>query len=160
MQSAYRSSHSIETALLRVYNDLLLAVDQGDEAVLILLDYSAAFDTISHDVFLNRLYCRYGVSGTALNWFKSYFFNRSQSIVINNSLSKPHGPLEGVPKGSVIGPLSFTLYTVPLEYIIESHCFGRMIYADDTQIYVVLKQDSDHAMIIINLKRCVNDIKA
>ena len=56
MQSAYRSCHSIETALLRVYNDLLLAVDQGNEAVLILLDYSAAFDTISHNVFLDRLF--------------------------------------------------------------------------------------------------------
>ena len=53
-----------------MYNDLLLAVDQGDEAVLILLDYSAAFDTISHNVFLDRLRNRYGVSGTALNWLK------------------------------------------------------------------------------------------
>ena len=75
-QSAYRSCHSIETALLRVYNDLLLAVDQGNEAVLILLDYSAAFDTISHTVFLDRLFHRYGVNGTTLNWFKTYFMNR------------------------------------------------------------------------------------
>ena len=60
MQSAYRSCHSIETALLRVYNDLLLTVDQGNEAVLILLDYSAAFDTINHNVFLDRLFHRYG----------------------------------------------------------------------------------------------------
>ena len=159
MQSAYRSSHSVETALLRVYNDLLLAVDQGDEAVLILLDYSAAFDTISHDVFLDRLRNRYGVSGTALNWFKTYFMNRSQSIVINDSLSKPHVPLEGVPQGSVIGPLSFTLYTAPLEDIIEAHGLGRMIYADDTQVYVVLKRDSDHS-VITKLERCINDIKA
>ena len=158
MQSAYRSSHSIETALLRVYNDLLLAVDQGNEAVLILLDYSAAFDTISHKVFLNRLRQRYGIMGTALNWFKTYFTNRSQCIVINDSLSKPCIPLEGVPQGSVIGPLSFTLYTAPLEDIIEAHGLGRMIYADDTQVYVVLKS-SDHS-VIPKLEKCINDIKA
>ena len=160
MQSAYRSCHSIETALLRVYNDLLLAVDQGNEAVLILLDYSAAFDTISHNVFLDRLFHRYGVSGSALNWFKTYFTNRTQSVVINNSLSKPHVPIEGVPQGSVIGPLSFTLYTAPLEDIIEAHGFGRMIYADDTQVYVILKNDSDCTSIITKLERCINDIKA
>ena len=82
-----------------------------------------------------------------MNWFKTYFINRSQSIVINDSLSKPHVPLEGVPQGSVIGPLSFTLYTAPLEDIIEAHGLGRMIYADDTQVYVVLKRDSDHSVI-------------
>ena len=69
MQPAYRSCHSIETALLREYNDLFLTVDQGTEAVLILLDYSAAFDTISHKVFLDRLCYTYGVSGSALNSF-------------------------------------------------------------------------------------------
>ena len=69
MQSAYRSCHSIETALLRVYNDLLLAVDQSNEAVLILLDYSAAFDTIRHKVCLDRFCYRYGVSGSVLSWF-------------------------------------------------------------------------------------------
>ena len=88
------------------------------EAVLILLDYSAAFNTIRHKVFLNCLRQRYGIMGTALNWFKTYFTNRSQCVVINDSLSKPCMPLEGVPQGSVIGPLSFTLYTAPLEDII------------------------------------------
>ena len=73
--------------------------------------------------------------------------NRSQSIAINDSLSKPHVPLEVVPQGSVIGPLSFTLYTAPLEGIFEAHGLGRMIYADDTQVYIILKLDSDHSVI-------------
>ena len=80
--------------------------------------------------------------------------NRSQSVVINGSSSKPHVPLEGVPQGSVIGPLSFTLYTAPLEDIIESHGFGRMIYADDTQVYVVLERGYDLS-IITKLKKCI-----
>ena len=82
MQSAYRPRYSTETALSRVYNDLLLAVDKDNEAVLIRLDYSAAFDTIV---------------------FTSYFKDRSQSFVINDSVSNQHMPLERVPLGSVIG---------------------------------------------------------
>ena len=97
MQSAYRQGHSIETALLRVYNDMLLAVDKGKEVVLILLDYSAAFDTINHDVFLTRLAERYGITGSVLRWFSTYFHNRSQYVSVNGTLSKPHTPLEGVP---------------------------------------------------------------
>lgn len=159
MQSAYRPCHSTETALLRVYNDLLLAVDKGEEAVLILLDYSAAFDTINHHTFLDRLAKRYGITGSALNWFTSYFKDRSQSVVINNSVSNPHTPLEGVPQGSVIGPLSFTMYTSPIEDIIASYGFGRMIYADDTQVYAILK-NTDRANLIPRLEQCIAEIKA
>ena len=90
MQSTYRQGHSIETALLRVYNDMLLAVDKGKEVVLILLDYSAAFDTINHDVFLTRLAERYGITGSVLRWFSTYFHNRSQYVSVNGTLSKPH----------------------------------------------------------------------
>jgi hypothetical protein len=62
VQSAYRAQHSTETALLRVYNDLLLVVDDGDAAVLVLLDFSAAFDTIDHRILLRRLESRFGIS--------------------------------------------------------------------------------------------------
>ena len=64
-----------------------------------------------------------------------------------------------MPQGSVIGPLSYTMYTSPLEDIIESHGFGRTIYADDTQVYVILK-DTDHATLVPRLEQCVIDIKA
>ena len=90
MQSAYPQAHGIETALLRVYNDMLLAVDKGKEIVLILLDYSAAFDTINRDVFLTRLAERYGIIGSVLRWFSTYFHNRSQYVPVNGTLSKPH----------------------------------------------------------------------
>ena len=72
-QSAYRCFHSVETALLRVENDLLLALDEHKDAVLVLLDFSAAFDTISHENLLRRLNNRFGITGTALEWFGSYF---------------------------------------------------------------------------------------
>ena len=105
MQSAYRKNRSVKTAL----NDLLLAVDQGQEAVLILLDYSAAFDTIDHHIMLQRLRQRYGITCSALDWFASYFSNRQQSIVIGNATSIPYKVNIGVPQGSVLGPLCFTL---------------------------------------------------
>ncbi|XP_072033195.1 uncharacterized protein [Amphiura filiformis] len=158
MQSAYRSNHSTETALLRVFNDLLLAADKGQEAVLILLDYSAAFDTINHDILFQRLSDKYGITGSALNWFQSYFTNRSQSIVIDGKESSVHVLDEGVPQGSVIGPLGFTMYSSPLESIIDAHGISRMIYADDTQVYVILKDDKSSATIS-GLELCVRDIK-
>ena len=76
MQSAYRKNHSCETALLKVNNDLLLALDSGQEAVLILLDFSAAFETIRHDVLNHRLQMRFGFTGKALQWLMSYMTNR------------------------------------------------------------------------------------
>jgi len=139
MQSAYRTNYSCETALLRVYNDLLLSVDRGEEAIVILLDYSAAFDTINHNILFQRLHDRFGLHGSALAWVKSYFLDRSQSVIVKSCISNFSYPKEGVPQGSVFGPLAFSLYVAPLEDIISSHGVSRMIYADDTQIYVVFK---------------------
>jgi len=76
-QSAYRKHHSVETAMIRIYNDLLLAADRGQETVLVMLDYSSAFDIIDHDTMLQRLSSGYGIVGTALDWFRSYFNNRT-----------------------------------------------------------------------------------
>ena len=117
MQSAYRSHHSTETALLRVYNDLLLAVDREEEAVLVLLDYSAASDTINHNLFFGRLINRYDISDTVLNWFKTCrpMTNRGQVVTINGKKSVMHVASKGVPQGSVIGPSAFIMYTASLK---------------------------------------------
>ena len=93
-----------------------------------------------------------------LSWFSSYFQNRSQFISVNDNISKPHTPLEGVPQGSVIGPLSFTMYTAPLEDVIDLHDLGKMIYADDTQVYIIFDKD-DHSSFIPKLETCINAIK-
>ena len=71
-QSAYRPGHSTETALLKVVNDLLSALDEGKFSVLVLLDLCAAFNTIDHNILLYRLHHVFGIQGTALSWFKSY----------------------------------------------------------------------------------------
>ena len=109
-QSAYREGHSTETALLRVLNDAVLALDRQHDVVLVLLDLSAAFDTIDHDILLQRLRTRFGVGGQAINWIESFMKGRTQRVSIRSMVSKDH-PLEfGVPQGSVLGPVLFSLY--------------------------------------------------
>ncbi|XP_072022511.1 uncharacterized protein [Amphiura filiformis] len=117
-------------------NDLLLAVDAGNEAVLVLLDYSAAFDTIYHSIFFERLQSRYGLEGTVLNWFMSYLQDRVQAVVLDKVLSDTFPLPWGTPQGSVKGPLDFILYTGPLSDVISAHSgIQHVIYADDTQVY-------------------------
>ena len=134
-----RQFHSIETALTRVYNDILMDLNkQGGEVILVLLDLSAAFDTIDHTVFFNRLKSRDGVVGTALTWFSSYLQNRSQSILVDDVSSQPVKITYGMPQGSVCGPIRFITYTAPLESIITRHGLSCMKYADDSQLYLSL----------------------
>ena len=111
LQSAYRKIHSTETALLKVQNDLLLAVDNGYDAVLVLLDFSAAFDLIDHDILLNRLEKRFGLCDTPLSWIMSYLSHRNQFVSVSNNTSNEESINRGVPQGSVLGPLLFSLYT-------------------------------------------------
>ncbi|XP_072041364.1 uncharacterized protein [Amphiura filiformis] len=158
-QSAYRSNHSTETALLRVQNDILQELDSNQEAVLVLLDLSAAFDTIDHEILLQRLEKRYGIGGVALSWFRSYLANRTQSVVIGDSESRQHELVYGVPQGSVLGAPLFTFYSAPLSDIIKKHNIDHLMYADNnTQIYLLFKpSEKDSAMRRIEL--CVKDIK-
>ena len=87
LQSAYRDKHSTETALIKVQNDILSALDAGSSAILLRLDLSAAFDTIDHDILLSRLCNVYGITGDALDWFRSYLTGRIQRVVIENAVS-------------------------------------------------------------------------
>ena len=82
LQSAYKEHHSCETALVRVQNDILRSVDDNRCVILLLLDMSAAFDTVDHSILLKRLQSRYGISGSALAWFNSYLKDRTQFVRI------------------------------------------------------------------------------
>ena len=110
-QSAYRQLHSTETALLRVQNDIIHAVDSEVGAILTLLDLSAAFDTIDHQKLLDLLNHSFGISGDTLRWFKSYLQERIQMVQIGSSTSEPVTLKYGIPQGSVLGPILFTMYT-------------------------------------------------
>jgi hypothetical protein len=105
-------------------------------SALVLLDLSAAFDTIDHNILLSRLNSCFGISNSAHSLLSSYLSHRSQSVAIDRSFS-PSLPLQrGVPQGSVLGPLLFTLYTTPLSYLLTESSLQFHFYADDTQIYL------------------------
>ena len=159
-QSAYRPHHSVESAIIRVQSDILQAMDCQRVVVLVMLDLSAAFDTIDHQVLLQRLSSDAGVSGTALRWFQSYLAGRTQSITINNARSRPRISRFGVPQGSVLGPRLFSIYTVPLGSIIEKHGLKRHFYADDTQVYFAVDpRRADLEEVTIKIAACVSDLR-
>ena len=171
-QSAYRSGHSTETALLRVHNDILRIIDNGSGVFLVLLDLSAAFDTVDHTILLSFLENHIGLKGTVLQMFHSYLSDRSQRISVNNVLSDMAGLSYGVPQGSVLGPIEFCMYTLPLGAILRHHKLQYHIYADDTQIYcpfdfkspetdmnTIINSVSDIRTWMINNKLKINDDK-
>ena len=119
MQSAYRAFHSTETAVLKVMADILLALDRGDIAFLILLDLSSAFDTVDHATLLKRMEISYGLGGNLLGWFQSYLSGRKQSVKCHNARSLRTLVLSGVPQGSVLGSVLFLLYTADLLRLVE-----------------------------------------
>ncbi len=155
-QSGFRTKHSTESALLRVVNYILLSADCGNCTILLLLDLSAAFDTVDHCILLKRLNLEVGICGTALDWFASYLPNRSFSVEIGEFSSSSVSITCGVPQGSILGPILFSLYLLPLRFIFESHKVSYHIYADDTQLYFPLKSGSDS---VSSLLACLEDIK-
>lgn len=134
-QSAYRKQHSTETALCRVQNDLVRNVCSGSSSILLLLDLSAAFDTVDHSLLLRDL-AGYGIGGPVLSLIGGYLVERSQRVIINNTLSDTKILKHGVPQGSVLGPILFLIYTASLASILHAHGVAFHFYADDTQIYL------------------------
>ena len=136
-QSAYREFHSTETALCSIVSDLLEYMDNGKYAILILLDLSAAFNTVDHKLLIDDLMYA-GVEGMALNWFKSYLENRSYHVKINGTKSERRTLQRGVPQGSVLGPVLFLIYTIELAWILKQHSVKFKMFADDTQFYFII----------------------
>jgi len=137
-QSAYRRNHSTETALLCTLDNVFHSADLGKSTVLVSLDLSSAFDTIDHSLLLNRLKTTFGISGPALNWITSYLSNRSQSVKFGKLMSCPQTCTSGVPQGSVLGPLFFTIYVSPIASLLSQSGVNQHQYADDTQLHIAI----------------------
>ena len=132
-QSAYKSLHSTETALLRVHDDILRAIDNSRSVALLLLLYlSAAFDLVDHGILLHRLAFCFGIKGSALSWFQSYLRDRRQYLSVRGEGSSFHALHHGVQQGSVLGPIVYLLYTSPLGNIVRKHDMLYHFYADDS----------------------------
>ena len=119
--SAYHEDHSTETALLKVKTDLLTALDNQEVSCLILLDLSTAFDTVSHKLLLNHLKYHFGFGSKVLEWVEDYLSDHIQQVKIDDSVSESVKLENGVPQGSVLGPILFTLYTSPLGDICKKY---------------------------------------
>jgi len=117
-----------------VLSDILEAVDSSYVAALVLLDLSAAFDTVDHAILCRRLQVSYGLGGPVLEWFQSYLYGRSQHVRRGTRESFRTWLTCAVPQGSVLGQILFILYTADLIGLVERHGFCLHLYADDTQM--------------------------
>ncbi|CAB4013671.1 Hypothetical predicted protein, partial [Paramuricea clavata] len=115
------------------------------------------FDTLDHDILLARLESYFGFSDTVIKWFKSYLTGRSQSVVIGDVVSTLRHLEYGVPQGSVLGPLLFTLYIAPLEDVISKYDLDFMFYADDSDLYVAINPNNPLTSYE-TLNDCINDV--
>ena len=164
MHSAYRRHHSSESALERVHNDIIRAIDNHPDAVLVLLDLSAAFDTVDRTTLLYRQKKnRLGLSDIALEWFCSYLSGRRQRVCIGTDkrtrmIVMSNG---GVPRGSVFGPLTFIVYSTPISDICRKHGLAYHLYTDGTQLELTFKHGSagSDTVTIRTMKARIADIR-
>ena len=115
---------------------------------LVAIDLSAVFDLVNHSILLERLDTYYGISGTALEWFRSYLSGRTQRVFINGVYSKEKMLDYGVPQGLILGATLCTLCIRPLSHILENHCVLYHTYADDTPLYVKFNCESPSSIHI------------
>ena len=154
-QSAYRPNHSTETCLNHVISNILNSLDTGSPIQLLLLDISAAFDTLDHDILTNRLR-DIGVDGITLSWLISFFKYRTFVVKTGSSISITNLISTGVPQGSVLGPLLFLIYIAPLTNIIKSYpSIHYHIYADDILLFFTHSTSNRN-----DLSLCATEIRA
>jgi len=157
-QSGYKSRHSTETLLVRVVNDLLIASTESKATVVLLLDLSAAFDTVDHCKLLNILRNELGITGTAWKWFSSFLTGRCQTIKVGNEESYEIVIKFGVPQGSVLGPVLFNIYIRSLYSTAHELNFSIQGYADDHQLYKSFKPNEEPTVLMNDVPKCFQEI--
>lgn len=149
-QSAYRKCFSVETALLATREKILSSLMERKVILLVSLDLSAAFDTIPHEKLTRVLNAYAGISGQALTLIEDYLAGRKQMVFISGKCSHPQSVNIGVPQGSLMGPLLFILYMLPLKYHLESQNIFYQSYADDTVLLFEVTDNIDSKTAVEN----------
>ena len=162
VQSGYRPHHSCETLLVRMCDDINNKIQADNIVIVVLLDLSAAFDTIDHRVLLSKLWSDFGISGNALQWMTSYLEQRSFCVKIGDTLSSILELLFGVPQGSLLGPILFILYIKDLQKIAAKYGLDIQLYADDSQLYISFhpSRPSEFGDVEDRICKCLAEIKS
>ena len=148
--------HSTQTAVLSVHNDLVHSVDNGQVSLLVLLDLSAGFDTVDHQILLSVLSDRFSVNSTTMNWFESYLTDRTQLFTHHGRQTSSFPVNCSVAQGSVFGPVVFISYTEDVVDLMDRHGVRSHMYADDTQFYDSCRP-SDFDLLRARLSHCASD---
>ena len=157
-QYGYKRHHSCESFLLKLIDDILVAVDRKLGVVILIIDLSAAFDTVDHKVLLNILQSKFHITGSALSWLRSFLSGRTQCVKIGDSLSSRLSVLFGVPQGSILGPLLFNLYCSSLPDAFSSAGFDSMGYADDNLGFRIFPAFSKLSTLFSDVPSCLSSI--
>ena len=145
--------------MIKVHSDITAALESGSMAALIMIDMSAAFDTINHRILLDRLQQSFGITGTAHMWFESYLTGRTQSVLIEGHSSEPVILTCSVPQGSVLGPKKYCAYVRPIGRIVTKFGLIYHCYADDTQLYIILQSKDSWSSTVRPLEDCLREIQ-
>jgi Reverse transcriptase (RNA-dependent DNA polymerase)/Endonuclease-reverse transcriptase len=156
-QSAYRSAHSTETALLKITSDIRCNMERSAPSCLLSLDISAAFDVLDHQTLLKRAEDVFGLSGPVLAWLSSFLSDRQcfVSIGTDRPVSNKCLLATGVPQGSTLGPILFAMFVSPLGDVVAQNNAEYHQYADDTQLYMRLSPSLDN---LCNLSTCAEQV--
>ena len=151
-QSGFRPKHSTESALIRMTDSWLKAINEGNMVGCVLVDFRKAFDLVDHKILLKKLKC-YKCNNSCLSWFESYLQNRTQRVSLNDNLSEAADVIHGVPQGSILGPLLFLLFINDLPLYLQNTFTIVDLYADDTTIYF---SNADKLVLEKNLQSSLN----
>jgi hypothetical protein len=155
-QSAYRKNYSTETLLTHLQDQIIRHIDDNKVVILVLLDLSSAFDTVHHDLLLQKLESA-GITECALEWFREYLSERTHSTSIYNTQSTSLKVPCGVPQGSVLGPILFSLYICGIRQVFINHSIQYHCYADDTQMFEAAKI-SELPSVVQRIESCLEDV--